>query len=214
MYTNVNKWIVSVAISLGLFAGSTPALAKTVEKGDTMSKIADEHNLTLNQLSSLNPQVKNINLIYVGENINTNVGTKATTKTYSNKKPVNTTSKVSKNVDAGTLDLFARLVDAEARSESYAGKVAVAEVILNRVNSPQFPNTITGVIYQTGQFSPVTDGSINRRASQSSVNAVNEALAGIKDSQSLYFYNPAVSGSNWLDSLQTTKVVGNHVFKK
>ena len=114
------------------------------------------------------------------------------------------------------VDLLNRLVEAEATGESYAGRVAVAEVVLNRVNSSIFPNSIEGVIYDAGQFSPITDGRINMTATQSSKDAVQEALAGSNyTGGALYFYNPAVTGYiGWFEAMETTAIIGNHHFKR
>lgn len=114
------------------------------------------------------------------------------------------------------VDLLSRLVEAEATGESYVGRVAVAEVVLNRVNSSIFPNSIEGVVYDAGQFSPVTDGRIHMSASQSSIDAVQEAMTGTNHAGgALYFYNPAVTGFiGWFESMETTAVIGNHYFKK
>lgn len=114
------------------------------------------------------------------------------------------------------VDLLNRLVEAEATGESYAGRVAVAEVVLNRVNSSIFPNSIEGVIYDAGQFSPITDGRINMTASQSSKDAVQEALSGSNyTGGALYFYNPAVTGYiGWFEAMETTAIIGNHHFKR
>jgi N-acetylmuramoyl-L-alanine amidase len=108
------------------------------------------------------------------------------------------------------------LVRAEAEGEPYAGKVAVAIVVLNRVDHPQFPNSIKEVIYQPRQFTPVSNGTINQPADDESIRAVEEALAydRSKGYGSLFFYNPKTSHSRWLDSRPTTIVIGNHVFKK
>lgn len=154
-----------------------------------MYKIAREHKLTVNELANLNPQIKNINLIYTGETIITNKNER---------------------------DLLTRIVHAEAEGESHEGKVAVALVVLNRVDSKDFPNTITDVIYQKGQFSPVSNGRINTiTPTNASVVAVNEALEKrYIDRQSLFFYNPAIATSRWLDTRETVRVVDNHVFKK
>lgn len=111
-------------------------------------------------------------------------------------------------------ELLARLVEAEAQGESYAGKVAVAEVVLNRVRSPQYPNSIEGVIYEAGQFSPVMDGRINMTPTAESYTAVAEAMAGSNYvGGALFFYNPAVATSRWLDGLPTIAVIGSHTFK-
>lgn len=113
------------------------------------------------------------------------------------------------------VDLLARLVRAESQSEPYAGKVAVALVVLNRIASEEFPDTMQGVIYQSGQFSPVSNGSINRAADNDSIRAAKEAIATFAQANdgSLYFYNPQTASSRWLDGLATSKVIGNHTFK-
>jgi N-acetylmuramoyl-L-alanine amidase len=111
-------------------------------------------------------------------------------------------------------DLLARLVRAEAQGESYEGKVAVASVVLNRVESNQFPDTITDVIYQSGQFSPVSNGSLNKAADEASKQAAQAAVSnGSNVGNALYFYNPAIAGSTPMDGMSTKAVIGNHVFK-
>lgn len=110
--------------------------------------------------------------------------------------------------------LLAQLVESEAKGEPYEGKVAVAEVVLNRVSSGQFPNTIEGVIYQSGQFQVVSNGSINNNPSQTSINAANQALNGSNHAQgALFFYNSAIATDRWQDSLPTVAVIGRHTFK-
>lgn len=111
--------------------------------------------------------------------------------------------------------LLARLVNGEARGESYQGQVAVAAVVLNRVKSPLFPNTIAGVIYQKGQFSCVTDGQINKAISKDSTvyKAAKEAMSGVDPTNgALYFYNPKTAKSKWLFSLKTVATIGSHRF--
>jgi N-acetylmuramoyl-L-alanine amidase len=118
-------------------------------------------------------------------------------------------------VEVSNHNLIAQLVTAEAKGESFAGKVAVAEVIINRVESDEFPNTVSGVVYQTNQFSPVADGSINNAPTQESKEALQVALKGTdKTNGALFFYNPETATQRWLDSRPTTAVIGNHVFKK
>ena len=116
-------------------------------------------------------------------------------------------------------DLMARLVHAEAEGEPYYGKIAVATVILNRVASPDFPNTIKEVIYQISNghyaFTPVQNGRINLPADAASKQAVDEALAFRgQGNGSLFFYNPITSTSDWITSRQTTVTIGNHRFAK
>lgn len=204
MFKKLSALALAGAISFGVVS---PAMAYEVKSGDTMYKVATQHNMSLQELASLNPQVKNIDLIYIGQNLNTNkndnnVNTKVKVKVNSN---VNTSSEV---------DLLARLVRAEAESEPYSGKVAVAEVVLNRVESSQFPNSIHDVIYQSGQFSPVSNGSINRPADSESIQAAKQALgSGSNVGDALFFYNPDTASNHWLDSKATKAVIGNHVFK-
>lgn len=116
-------------------------------------------------------------------------------------------------------DLLARLVRAEAVGELYAGKVVVAVVVLNRVKSNQFPNSVREVIYQISNgyyaFTPVANGQINQPADVQSKRAVNEAIALMgKGKGSLFFYNPATATSNWVASREVTVRIGNHVFAK
>lgn len=114
----------------------------------------------------------------------------------------------------GDAYLLAQIINAEAKGEPYNGKVAVGNVIMNRVSSSQFPDTIKGVVYQKGQFYPVTSGSINAKPSQESINAAKEVLNGkqIVGKQALYFYNPNTSTSDWIFSRKTIMDIGNHRF--
>jgi N-acetylmuramoyl-L-alanine amidase len=117
--------------------------------------------------------------------------------------------------DVKKIRLLEKIVTAEAKGESLQGKVAVAEVILNRVESEKFPNTVQGVVYQKNQFSPVMDGSINNEPTEESKEAVRIALEGSnKTNGALYFYNPRIATSRWLDTRPTTVTIGSHVFKK
>ena len=116
-------------------------------------------------------------------------------------------------------DLMARLVHAEASGEPYAGKVAVASVILNRVTNPNFPDTVPGVVYQIAYghyaFTPVPNGQIDKLADANSIKAVNEAIALMgKGNGSVYFYNPATSTSAYDSTRQVTVRIGHHVFAK
>ena len=123
------------------------------------------------------------------------------------------------NYSDAHLDLFARLVHAESRGEVYEGQVAVAASILNRVKHPNYPNSLHGVItHRTSryaQYSPIDDGSINRPASISAKNAVQDALAGWDPSQGATgFFAPAKvhNRRNWVWSQSPTRQVGNHRF--
>ena len=117
------------------------------------------------------------------------------------------------------LELLARLITAEAEGEPYEGQVAVGAVVMNRVKSPQFPNTIREVIYQPGQFSSVP--KLPRTVpTESAIRAAREALAGKDPSKgALYFYNPKLSSLEGLrffasSGLEVTVRIGNHIFLK
>lgn len=111
------------------------------------------------------------------------------------------------------LDLLARVVRAEAQGEPYDGQVAVAAVILNRINHPEFPNTIPGVVYEPLAFSVVANGEVNKPANDSAVQAAHCALNGLDPSGgALYFYNPAKARSSWIYSRPVIKTIGDHVF--
>ena len=117
------------------------------------------------------------------------------------------------SVSNNDLYLLAKCVYAEARGEPYEGQVAVAAVILNRVESASFPNTISGVIYQPGAFTAVSDGQINLSPNDTAYKAAQDALNGWDPTYGcLYYYNPATATSSWIWSRQTVVTIGKHVF--
>ena len=113
------------------------------------------------------------------------------------------------------LNLLARAINGEARGEPYEGQVAVGAVILNRVDHADFPNTIAGVVYQSGAFDSVYDGQINLEPTTTAIKAARDALNGWDPSGgAIYFYNPATSTSNWIWSRPIIKTIGKHNFAK
>lgn len=109
--------------------------------------------------------------------------------------------------------LLGRLVHGEARGEPYIGKVAVAAVVLNRVKSASFPNTISGVIYQAGAFDAVADGQIWLTPDEDSLRAARDALAGWDPTGGcLYYYNPVTSTNEWIWTRQVQLSIGKHNF--
>ena len=109
--------------------------------------------------------------------------------------------------------LLARLVYAEARGEPYVGQVAVAAVVLNRVRSSSFPNTIAGVIYQPWAFSVVNDGQINLSPDQNAINAARDAMNGWDPTYGcLYYYNPVTATNSWIKQKPIHLTIGSHVF--
>lgn len=125
----------------------------------------------------------------------------------------NSSSGSSVNASNNNLYLLARLVHGEARGEPYKGKVAVAAVVLNRVKSSSFPNTVAGVIYQAGAFDAVSDGQINLQPDDESIRAARDALNGWDPSNGcLYYYNPATATSKWMLSRTVLLRIGRHAF--
>ncbi|MBM7555984.1 cell wall hydrolase [Halanaerobacter jeridensis] len=130
----------------------------------------------------------------------------------------NQSAQASKNVEKNDDNVYwlAKAIHAEARGEPFKGKIAVGAVILNRVNSSQFPDTVYGVIYQEGQFSSVKDGQIKLKPDQEAYKAAEKALAGEDPSQNaMYFYNPIIAKTMWwLTTREKTVQIGKHVFAK
>ena len=113
--------------------------------------------------------------------------------------------------------LLARAVNGEARGEPYEGQVAVAAVILNRVKHSSFPNTISGVIYQPGAFTAVSDGQINVPIAENSTvyKACQDAINGRDPSNgAIYYFNPDTATNSWIWSRQHIITIGKHRFCK
>ena len=111
------------------------------------------------------------------------------------------------------VDLLARLISAEARGEPYSGQVAVGAVVLNRIKHPSFPNTLSGVIYQSGAFTCITDGQFNQPVAESAYRAARDALNGVDPSGgAIYYFNPSTATSAWIWSRPLITVIGKHRF--
>mgnify|MGYP003576257909 CR=1 FL=1 len=194
------KLVAVSTLALSLVAMTAPqskasaATTHQVKAGETFWIIGNKYGVPVKSLMSVNE--KTSSLLMAGEKL-----------------------VIPSSITASEKDLLARLVHAEAKGEPYAGKVAVATVVLNRVDSSLFPNDIKNVIYQKDQgyyaFSPVQNGTINQPADEQSKKAVQEALAyrGMGN-KSLYFYNPNTASSKWITTRQVTTKIGNHVFAK
>lgn len=131
----------------------------------------------------------------------------------SNNKGNSQSAQTNSDYTSSDLYLLAKCIYAEARGESYTGQVAVGAVILNRVASSSFPNTISGVIYQRHAFTAVSDGQINLEPDKTAMNAASDALNGWDPTYGcIYYYNPAVATSSWIFGRQTVTTIGKHVF--
>ncbi|PPA71728.1 cell wall hydrolase [Jeotgalibacillus proteolyticus] len=195
----MKKWIISgaIAFSAMFFPSQTDATSQqyTVKSGDSLWKISQRYGTNVNSLKAANGLSGS--LIYPGQTLT--IGESA--------------------VNEEELDLLSRLVHAEARGESYKGKAAVAGVILNRVKSNEFPDTIEEVIYETHgnggiyAFEPVQNGEITRHADNESVKAARDAMNGYDPSNgALFFFNPDTATSKWVQRLTIESKIGNHVF--
>ncbi|MGN1299641.1 MAG: spore cortex-lytic enzyme [Candidatus Scatovivens sp.] len=113
------------------------------------------------------------------------------------------------------LNLLSKLIYAEARGEPYKGQVAVGAVVLNRVSSPSFPNTVSGVIYQSGAFTVVSDGQINLTPNSTAKKAAQDAINGWDPTSGcIYYFNPATATSSWIWSRPQVVQIGKHIFCK
>ncbi|UQZ37759.1 spore cortex-lytic enzyme [Paenibacillus sp. PK3_47] len=139
-----------------------------------------------------------------------------TTNTAANTKNTNTAELSSGNtmgLSENDLKIMANAVYGEARGEPFEGQVAVAAVILNRVKSPSFPNTPSGVIFQPGAFTAVADGQIYLEPNEQARKAVQQALNGWDPSGGcLYYFNPKTATSKWIWTRPQVKTIGEHIF--
>ena len=124
-------------------------------------------------------------------------------------------SNSSSSTNSSDLNLLSRLVYGEARGEPYQGQVAVAAVVLNRVEHSSFPNTVAGVIYQSGAFDVVSDGQINLIPNDTAKKAAQDALNGWDPSNgAIYYFNPSTATNKWIWSRPMTVTIGKHRFCK
>jgi N-acetylmuramoyl-L-alanine amidase len=203
--SDVNYLVVGQVLTI---PGQETQVVHIVKQGETLWKIAQHYQTTVAAVAAAN-KIVNVDLIKVGEKLVIPGAKTGQTKP----------SRGGRTFSASELDLLARLVQAEAGGEPYQGQVAVAATILNRLDSPRFPNTITEVIYQVVngyyQYSPVLDGRINQPAADSARRAVRDAVNGADPSLGATgFYNPRKTSNQWVRQQPVTVTIGNHVFFK
>ena len=122
---------------------------------------------------------------------------------------------ISNSQSSGSSDylLLARLISAEARGEPYSGQVAVGAVVLNRVEHPSFPDSISSIIYQKGAFSCIDDGQFYGTIADSAYKAARDALNGLDPSGgAISYYNPNTATNKWIRSRKIITTIGKHVF--
>ncbi|WP_066632669.1 cell wall hydrolase [Desulfolucanica intricata] len=197
-----------LCIALLVPAGVVAAATHTVSRGESLYKISSWYKTSVSAIKSANGLKSNY--VYPGQRLYIPAAKNVTAQAAP------TVSRGVSYVSRSDFDLLARIITAEADSESYTTKVAVGAVILNRVESPLFPDTIPGVVYQVAygryQFEPVLNGWINRPASAESIRAAKDALNGWDPTGgALYFFESWVP-NKYLQSKKISIVLDSFVF--
>ncbi|MFZ5649923.1 MAG: cell wall hydrolase [Bacillota bacterium] len=205
-YSACRKVIISLAVSL-LFvlslAGQALAASLTVIPGDTLWDISIRYGTTIEKLKAANNIQDDI--IHPGQIIEVPQSTEVSRGSGAG------------NISALEFDILARIITAEAENQDYQTKVAVGAVVLNRVKSPLFPDSIRGVVYQIDQsgscqFQPVLNGMIDRPASESAKNAAREALSGADPTNGALFFWESWVQSPYLNSRPVAAIMGAFTF--
>lgn len=115
--------------------------------------------------------------------------------------------------NSADFELLARIISAEARGETYLGQVAVGAVVLNRMEHPSFPDTLSGVVYQNGAFSCLYDGQFYKPIADSAYSAARDAINGLDPTGgAIYYYNPKTATNKWITTRPVITTIGRHVF--
>lgn len=181
-----------------------------VVPGDTVWLLAQRYGSTVAAIAGAS-NLANPALIYPGEILS------LASIAGGGGEPVKAALSRGGSLSQADLDLFARLVHAEAAGEPYLGQVAVAATVLNRVKDSRYPGSVRGVIMEISagyyQYSPVQDGRINQPAGMTAYRAVEEALNGADPScGATGFYNSAKTSNQWVRMQPVSTVIGNHIF--
>lgn len=185
----------------GILGCSLVSHSYMIQPGDTLYELALNNNVTIRDLMETN-RLSN-DLIKTGDLL--------VIPAYKAYKIEN--SCYQKGFTQEDLILLARIIHAEARGESFQGKVAVGAVVLNRMKSSYFPKNLKEVIYQRNQFTPVQDGSINLDPDERCIKAALMALMGEDPTKgALFFYNPQISSDRWITTLPIVTRIGQHLF--
>ncbi len=168
----------------------------TVKRGDTLYNISRRVGVSLTKLKARNGYPSSLR---IGQRLIIPTGSSSSSSSVSR--------------IPGDSYLLARVIHAEAGAEPYLGKVAVGGVILNRIQNPKFPKTLSGVVYQPHAFESVSNGMVNRSPSSDSLKAARDALSGWDPSGgALYFFNPSKTSNRWIWARKIINRIGKHVF--
>ena len=209
------KIILCVLVVVSLSVTTTLALSKIGSRSDEVKKIQtalrDKGYFTSNIDGIFGTLTKNAVIAFQKDNGLTPDGI-AGEKTLKALGITNGDSSFS-GYDSNDYELLARTISAEARGESYLGQVAVGAVILNRIEHPSFPDTLSGVIYQKGAFSCLLDGQFYEPIADSAYSAARDAINGLDPSGgAIYYYNPATATNKWIRSRPVITTIGKHTF--
>lgn len=176
-----------------------------VQRGESLFLIAREYNTTIEALMEINKMSGH--MVLAGQRLFIPTGSSAPVAVPKSNRNANITDE--------EMVLLARTVYSEARGEPFEGQVAVAAVVLNRVRHPEFPNSISGVIFEPWAFTAVNDGQFWLTPNESAYRAVREALAGSDPSQgAIYYYNPVTATNRWIRARSIITKIGRHVFAR
>lgn len=200
---NFRKILIGATIILFTASGSAKATTHEVQKGDTLYKISKSYGVTLDSLRETNNKWDN--LIIPGEVLEIPGETSSTDVHKSEASGVIPYTEEE-------LQLLGRLIRAEAENQPYTAKIAVGAVVVNRVKSDKFPNNITSVIYEKRQFTPVSNGMINKPATEETLKAAKEALGGNDPTNGALFFFDTSATSSWLRSKPQALKVDKMVF--
>lgn len=206
--------LLSGSIAIGTVGMASPASAMLLQKGTQHSEVVE-----------LQERLRTLGYLSAGVTGYYGSQTEKAVKTFQKQSGLAVDGKAGKRTIAAlknkvpaagtTLNTLARAINGEARGESLEGQIAVAAVILNRVQSNQFPNSIKEVILDPRQFTAVDDGQYNLTPNSSAYIAAKRALNGEDPTEgALYYYNPKIATSAWSKARPTIKTIGNHVFTR
>ncbi|WP_274365827.1 cell wall hydrolase [Paenibacillus thermotolerans] len=202
--------LIVISLGIGIFSGTTQAAA-SLQKGSTGGDVWDlqyrlktagifEQSLTGYYGAYTEKSVKRYQYVY-----GLSVDGKTGPQTWSSLRKY--------TLNKSELDILAKLIYSEARGEPYKGQVAVGAVVMNRIQSKQFPNSIRGVVFQQGAFTAVDDGQFWLTPNRTAYMAALDAVRGWDPSyNSLYYFNPRTSTSKWIWSRPQKVAIGNHIF--
>lgn len=212
VHANWKKGLVSCLVVATLFLGFSviaQAASYTVQPGDTLWLIGQRFGVTVDEIK----QATGIwyDLLYPGD-----ILTVPDKNTASPNRSTPLTSRGGIRPSSQEVQMLAQMIMAEAQGEPYEGKVAVGAVILNRLEDPAFPKTLSGVLYDADAFEPILNGTFHsNQPNQESIQAATDALSGLDPTGgALYFYNPSTAWSPWVFSRPVVTQIGNHVFAK